>query len=160
MYAVASSRNATFSKRIVDKEEMKRGLLVTYRDGSTGRVDKDDLNIPKWNFYRVYYQRAFRGSPPKYNQQVTNLSALNRWVRGLREGELPPEADWERRLFYSINKTLGRTPGDPDFVVRIEAWQERAHFSREPLAFLERSTRHSVLSWREEWAGDLDAGLP
>jgi hypothetical protein len=160
MYSAVSAQKATFSRRIVDREEMKRGLVVTHRDGSVGRLSKNELNIPKWNFYRVYYQRAFGGSPPKYNQLTTNLGPLNRWVRGLGPGELPPEADWERRLFYSINKTLGHEPGDPGFVVRIRALQERAHFRRNPLGFLGRKTRHADLRWREEWKADLDAGLP
>jgi len=160
MYAAASRPEPTFSKRVVDKQEMKKGLLVTLHDGSKQRVSKEDLNVPKWNFYRIYYQRAFGGSPPKYKQLVTNMGPLNRWVRGLGPGEEIPEADWERRLFYVLNKTLVREPGDPDFIVRIEAWQERAEFQLEPLEYVGNHTRHADLHWREEWRGDFDGGLP
>ncbi len=158
MYASVSPQRATFSRRIVDKEEMGEGLVVTHRDGTESRVNQHDLNIPKWNFYRVYYQRAFGGSPPKYNQLYGNISPLNLWVRGL--DAVPPEADWGRRLFYTVNRTLGHTPEDPRFIVRIQAWEDRAHFQREPLGFVERTRRHADLRWDEAWREDFDAGPP
>lgn len=160
MYSTVSPPIGPLSRRIVDREEMKKGLVVTRADGSEQRVNRDDLNIPKWNFYRVYYQRAFGGGPPKYTQLGANLGAFNRWVRGLEAGERAPEPNWERRLFYSLNKTLGRAPGDPFFLVRIRAWEDRANFRRDPLGFVDRSTRHADLNWRQSWAGDFDSGLP
>lgn len=164
MYSTVSARGPIIARRIVDREEMKKGLVVTYRDGSEGRLNQDDLNIPKWNFYRLYYQRAFLGDPPKYLQLVSNLGALNRFVRGIEPGQSTrdaiPEKDWERRLFYSLNKTQGALPGDPRFIVRVRAHVEYAHFLRDPLRFSGRETRESDLHWRDAWSGDFDAGLP
>lgn len=142
--------------RKVDKEEMKKGFVVTHRDGSQSRIGADELNVPKWNFYRLYYQRAFLSPPVKHRYGNASLDPLNRWVRGLEPGEKIFTADWKRRLFKSIHSTLGHAPDDPRFVVRIEAWFEQLFYDREALVLASRRIRHADLHWNPEWAAPAE----
>ena len=96
----------TISIRITDKERMARGILVTHRDGSSSYVTKEDLNMPKWNFWRLYYQRMFGKGPPKHRQGNRSLGTFNRWIRSLEEGQENFSAQWDWRVLWSLNKTL------------------------------------------------------
>lgn len=137
--------------RKVDPEDLRLGFLVTRRDGSQDRIGKRDLNLPKWNFYRLYYQRAFSFPPVKHRYGNANLDPLNRWVRGLEPGEKIFRANWKYRLFRTVNETLGLEPDDPRFVVRIEARYERLVYGRDPVEFRRRFTKHADLRWDEAW---------
>lgn len=150
MYSVYKGKDV-ISVRRVDKEEMKKGLVATHRDGSTSRVSWRDLNIPKWNFWRLYYQRAFGGNPNTFKTGNARLGAMNRFVRGLEPGEKNYSADWTWRILRSVNGALGHRPEDPRFIVRLEAELERIYFERDDLSRFERKQTRAVLEWREEW---------
>jgi hypothetical protein len=45
--------------RAKDDARLEQGLLVTHRDGSTSNLSHADLNMPKWNFWRLYVKRMF-----------------------------------------------------------------------------------------------------
>jgi len=157
MYSVYRGK-PIISVRRVDKAEMKRGLVATHRDGTTRRVSWRDLNVPKWNFWRLYYQRAFGGNPNTFKSGNAKLGALNRRLRGLAPGERNFEADWTWRILRSVNGALGLRPDDPRFIVRLEADLERLYFERDDLARFERKSMHARLDWRDEWASrDSDA---
>jgi hypothetical protein len=137
--------------RKVDPDDLRRGFVVTHRDGTTSRIGRHELNVPKWNFYRLYYQRAFSSPPVKHRYGNASLDPLNRWVRGLEPGEPIFRADWEFRLFRTVNRTLGHEPDDPEFVVRIEARYERIVYGRDPVELRRRFEKHADLRWKEEW---------
>ena len=150
MYSVFSPKPHTMV-RTVDKEQLKRGFFVTQRDGTTGWIGVRELNIPKWNMFRLYYQRAFGSGPNTHTQGNANLDRLSRWVRGLQEGEPNFAAEWDWRLFWSLNKTLGREPSDPDFIVRIQASFEQAQYAVPEVRLTRRRTNQADLNWKEEW---------
>lgn len=150
MYSVYKGKQIV-SVRRVDKEQMKQGLVATHRDGTRSRVSWRDLNIPKWNFWRLYYQRAFGGNPNTFKTGNAGLGAMNRWIRGLEPREPNFSADWTWRILRSVNGALGHRPGDPRFIVRLEADLERIHFQRDDLSRFEREQSHAVLEWRDGW---------
>lgn len=139
------------SHRIVDQERMRKGLRVTHRDGSTSFVGTDELNIPKWNMYRLYYQRAFEQPAVKRRYGNRGLGSFNRWVRGLEEGEPNFPNDVAFRLFRSLNKTLGHEPDDALFIVRIQATVERIYRRLDEIHETWSETQEGDLHWREEW---------
>lgn len=136
-----------------DKKAAAKGFLVTHVDGSTSCVGTDELNIPSRNMWRLYYERAFGKSPPKFRQGNESVDAFSRWARGLGADERVFEANWPKRLFISLNKTLGHRPGDPQFIVAIEVSRTRRSFAVEDLALLKSRTKVSRLEWNPEWAG-------
>jgi hypothetical protein len=140
--------------KVRDTAEAAKGFFATHRDGSQSRIGMRELNIARRNMWRLYYQRIFRKDPPKFKQANQSLDELSRWARGLEEGEPVFSADWPRRLFRSVNATLGLRPEDPHFVVRLEAFQEYRYYG--PDYELRRTkTRHADIRWNEEWAEDF-----
>ncbi len=150
MYSTYSPDN-TVSVRILDKKLMAKGLFVTHRDGSTSSVSKDDLNMPKWNFWRLYYQRMFGQGPAKYKQGNRSLSVFNRWIRGLDENQANFSAEWDWRIFRSLNKTLGFEPPDPHFIIRIEAQFARRRYQKDDLRKVTMKQEKADLEWKDEW---------
>ena len=146
----------TITAKVWDKDRISRGLLVTHRDGSTSYLSHKDLNIPKPNFRRLYYQRMFGSGPPKHRQGDRNLSQLNRLIRGLEEGESNYSVDWEWRMFWSLNKTLGYEPPDPRFVVKAEALYQIRMYRKDDLVKQDVSkvrteTMEASIEWKDEW---------
>lgn len=141
----------TISVRILDKQLMAKGLLVTHRDGSTSYVSKEDLNIPKWNFWRLYYQRMFGKGPAKYKQGNRSLSWFNRWIRGLDADEANFSAEWDWRIFHSLNTTLGYEPADSQFIVRVQAQFERRRYQKDDLRQSTLTVEKADIHWKDEW---------
>lgn len=139
------------SHRIVDRETLRKGLLVTHRDGSTSFVGAAELNIPKWHMFRLYYQRAFEQPPVKRRYGNRGLGSFNRWIRGLEKGEPNFPNDVAFRLLRSLNKTLGHEPDDPGFIVRIQASAEYVYRRLAEMYDTWRETKQADLHWREEW---------
>lgn len=151
MYSVYEPKEQ-FRIRVLDKIRIKRGFRVTHRDGSTSRIGPRELNIPFRNMRRLYAQRAQGKPPPKHEQANAALSALNRWVRGLEEEEPAFEpVEWDWRLFWSLNKTLGYEPDDAGFITRIEASTEVVYFARSDLRLVNRKEKRATLEWDETW---------
>jgi hypothetical protein len=150
MYSVYTL-SLTTSVCVLDKELITKGLFVTHRDGSTSYVSKEDLNIPKGHFRRLSCQRMFGKGPPKHSQGNRNLSSFNRWLRGLDADEPNFSAEWDWRIFRSLNKTLGHEPSDPKFIVRVEANPERRHYLRGDLSKSEQTVERASLEWKVEW---------
>lgn len=150
MYSEFTPSN-TISVRVFDKALTARGLLVTHRDGSTSSISKDDLNIPKGHFRRLYYQRMFGRGPAKHSQGNSSLSAFNRWLRGLDKDEPNFSVEWDWRILWSLNRTLGHEPPDPKFIVRVEAHYEKRLYHKEDLSKSKQTIEHAALEWKEEW---------
>jgi len=163
MYSDYKTRD-TISAKVWDKKKIKRGLFVTHKDGSTSYVSPKDLNIPKPNFRRLYYQRMFGGGPPKHKQGNRNLSTFNRFVRGLGEEEENFSVDWDWRIFWVLNKTLKHEPEDPKFIVKVQAdYQKRiyrkADLMKQDISKAEIATRHALIEWQDEWLPRWEHGL-
>jgi hypothetical protein len=157
MYSVFKP-HARLALRAEDAGQVRRGFRVRHRDGSTGWVGPEQLNISKWTMRRLYYKRAFDKGAPKVDQANQNLSPFLRRLYGLEPGEERYDADWEWRLFWSLNKTLGYEPDDPGFIVRIRAEKTGVFYSVPDLRFVKRKTRKSTIHWKEEWRSRWDAG--
>jgi hypothetical protein len=136
---------------LVDEVRMADGLFATRANGEVFRLGRDDLNLPKWNFWRIYYQRMRGRGPIKHKQGNASLSALNRAWRGLEPGEPNFVADWPCRTIRSVNVTLGLEPGDPAFIVRLEARYHRRTVDRSnPTEGTDEEIR-DVVEWNEDW---------
>lgn len=157
MYSTYSHSNK-LDRRVEDQARARRGFLVTHRDGSRSHVGVRQLNISKWIMARLYYQRAFGKGPIKHKQGNMNLGWLNRTVRGLGPDEPRFKVDWTKRLFWTLNKTLGYEPDDPRFIVRIKAKQERFEYDPATLALLDQSKKKRTLRWKEEWRPLWESG--
>jgi hypothetical protein len=163
MYSVYEPREF-ISAKVWDKDQYRKGLKVTYRDGSTGYVSAKDLNIPKPNFRRLYYSRIFGTAPPKHKQGNIELGTINRWIRGLDEDEPRFAVDWEWRMFWTLNKTLQHNPSDQKFIVRIEASHQRRIYRKDDLLKGQVSnarifTNEAVIDWQDQWEKRWDLGL-
>jgi len=155
MYSVFEP-SETISAKVWEKDKYGKGILVTHRDGSTSYVSSKDLNIPKPNFRRLYYSRIFGSAPPKHKQGNTELGAINRWVRGLDEDEPNFSVDWDWRMFWTLNKTLGHEPSDPKFIVRMEADYKRriyrkADLIKGDLSPVKIKHEEALMEWHDEW---------
>ena len=134
--------------RMLDAERLEQGLLVTRADGRRDFVDRHDLNLPRWHFWRLYGQRMEGRGPIKHRQGNAALSPFNRWWRGLEPGEENFRADWPQRILHSLNQTLGHEPGAPEFIVRAEALHLQRHYRTSDLALLSEEQRKHVAEAR------------
>jgi len=114
--------------RVWDKQEIRQGFLVTTRDGRTEWINHERLNIPRTKFIRLYYERIHGAVPPKDEQSHIALSPPNRWLRELFDPH-PSVNQWDWRVLRSLNKSLGREPGDADFIVSAQATALQRSFS-------------------------------
>lgn len=153
MYSVykLKSESETFSVHHKDKKQAYKGFRATHADGAQSWVSREDLNIPGRNMWRLYYQRAFGRPPPKYTHANANLDRLSRWVRGLAKGETNLKTNWRRRLITLVNRTLGHAPGDPRFIVRLEAQRDTNIFDRESFEVVKVRSRTAVIKWKTAW---------
>lgn len=110
--------------RGADREATKRGLRVTQQDGTVAWVTRADLNIAKRHFRRLYRQRLF--------------------------GQNPAD-QWPYRVLRSLNRTLGRSPGDPDFIVKVESEAEFWWARKSDLEVEKRVLRRSDHEWRPDY---------
>jgi hypothetical protein len=132
-----------------------RAWRVTRRDGEVEWLSQADINVPRRSMWRLYYERTYQHPPPKYKHMNYDADTIDRRLWGLAPGEPYISIDWQRRLFESINKTLGRQPDDPEFIVRLEAESETMLFDRETLDLIERVPRDILVNWQEHWGEDF-----
>lgn len=139
----------------VDKQWLRdRGWELESRDGSREWVAIDRVNVPMRSMWRLYYERTFGKKPPKYSQQYKGGPVLEDWMRESAPGLRFDPPDFARRLFESLNKTLGRSPDDPDFIVTIRAERWWTELDPEDLASEARSKETVELRFRDEWRAD------
>jgi hypothetical protein len=151
IYSRIGKPRTQVSSKVIDHDAINRGLLVTLRDGSTDYVGREELNIPRGHIYRLYYSRSHNKPAAKHANANRNLSAFNRFIRGLGPDELAIPNDTAFHLFRTLNQTLGREPDDPDFIVRIQASYERIYRSLDDLSKVWRKSKHGDLRWDEAW---------
>lgn len=158
MYSVyVPTESATYT--VVEKKKKKlktHGWLVQRRDGATEWVTRQRLNVPMRSMWRLYYQRTFGQGPPKHEHKNHGDATLDRWLWGLDAGAPFITVDWERRLLTTLNKTLGREPSEPSFIVSAHATRSVMHFERWNLALVSRSTEERTLEWDEQWNSDFE----
>ena len=115
-----------------DLEQMALGFRVERANGEVDYMSHVDLNIPPANFRRLYYQRAFGLGPPQHQRERAELHPFNNWWYERLIGPDPLQVtDYQRQLLESFNKTFELLPGDPDYIVRIEARSLFAGYTRE-----------------------------
>ena len=137
---------------IRDKADLSNGLIATHRNGATSRIDAKRLNVPSRNYWRIHLQRMNGQGAAKYAQARLNLSELNLWLRG---GFAEP-VNWDRRILESLNRTLGFSPADPDFIVAAKAPATHAVVNKRTLEAALRRVEPEVRwddDWNREWDG-------
>lgn len=142
--------------RVWNLEEVQRGFLAIRQDGGEERINPQRLNIPRTKFIRLYYERIFGLGPPKDYQSHLALSPANRYLRELFDPDPATSVFWDWRILYSLNKSLGREPGQPDFIVEVQAPALEYLFSLRDLndggGLTPLQTRRTGLArWRDEW---------
>jgi hypothetical protein len=127
------------------------GWRAERADGGDERVTRADLNVAKRNMWRLYYERTWCHAPPRYKHKNSGGATLDRLVLGLPPGAPIFQADWERRLLTSVNRTLGRAPDEPGFIVALHAERVVMHFSVATIEKLRETREHASAHWRREW---------
>jgi hypothetical protein len=155
MYSVCDE-GEELRARIVDHAVLEDGILATRRDGRTERVTMDALNMPRWNFWRFVYERAFGDGPNKLNHENADPGAVQRFLVGAGPTGPIHRAHWEWRLLRSTNLTLGRRPDDPSFIVALEASATEAYFLRPDLDRWRTVEHRVVLRWDDAWSLRVD----
>jgi len=144
--------------RMLDDERMMKGLMVTRANGQQDFVTPSDLNLPKWNFWRLYGQRMSGRGPVKHRQGNAQMSSFNRAWRGLGDGEVAWEADWARRILRSVNHTLGLAPGDPDFIVQVEVLHHVLGYDRTTLDVVTEDKVPRRIEWEDAFGDGWGRG--
>ncbi|MFT5441391.1 MAG: hypothetical protein ACI8W3_000432 [Myxococcota bacterium] len=135
-----------------DRNHLKdNGWRVTRQDGAQSWLKARDLDIGTSRMAALYYGRTF-GLP----KQTFELGPIDRIFlgdgpRGDGEG-----AGWKRRLFASLNKTLGHEPADPGFIVALEATGRMQLFDTKSLELLRLDSRDIRITWDPTWSGDFE----
>lgn len=158
MYSVYQPKEVV-TVPVRDRGDLIRGLAVVRRDGSTGWVGYDDLNIPWRNWWRIYLNRINMRGPPKYRQARANLSSANRWIRGL-DPHAEPVIDptpWDRRLLTSLNRSLGLTPSDPKFIVAARAERTELTINKRTLELIAEERVAPEIIWNPAWGAEWEA---
>ncbi len=151
MYSVLR-HGEQISVRVWNDDDMHAGFEARLRDGGRERVSRESLNLPRLAYWRLYYERAFGQDPNKIVHENAPMGPVNRWLRGLEEGELAHPTNWEWRVLRSVNQTLGRAPDDPDFIVELRARARTLYFAREDTSDWHGAEEHALLLWRDEWS--------
>lgn len=108
--------------RVGDLDKRGDGFRATLADGTVRYINRRDLNMPPPNFRRLYDERMFGEGPPQFRRERLELSAFNRWWYDKLIGPLDiPDGMYQEQVLDSMNLTLGKKPGDPDYFVQIEA---------------------------------------
>jgi hypothetical protein len=118
--------------RVGDLDKRADGFRATLADGTIRYINRKDLNMPAPNFRRLYDERMFGEGPPQFRRERLELSAFNRWWYDTLIGPLNiPDDMYQRGVLDSVNLTLGRKMGEPDYVVQIEAETGQIELTRE-----------------------------
>ena len=134
-----------------DMPRMKRGYEVTLASGETGYVGPKELNLPNGKFRRIYYERSFGVGPPKHRRERVALHPFTNWLFDQFHPDPATSIDWEARVMATLNRSLKREPGNPDYIVKAVAVSDFAIFTREQrrrgeIANFEAITRRAVLT--------------
>jgi hypothetical protein len=128
-----------------DLAKRREGFRATQADGQVDYISREDLNMPRPNFRRLYAERMFGEGPPQFRRERLALSPFNRWWYDHLVGPLDiPDGMYQEQVLNSINRTLGRDPGDADYIVRIEAEVGQIRLTREQRRSGEFSALHKT----------------
>ena len=133
-----------------DKADLSSGLIATHRNGAESRVTARMLDIPSRNYWRIHLQRAAHQGAAKYAQARMNLSGLNQAIwGGQRDPANLEPVDWNRRVLESLNRTLGRCPSDPDFIVSAKAPATHVTFNKRTMEIVDVRRVAPEVRWSE-----------
>jgi len=144
---------------IRSKSDLSNGLIVVRRNGLSGTVTAKQLNLPSRNYWRIHLQRMNGRGAAKYAQARMNLSELNqRLWKGSRNPDILEPVNWDRRILTSLNRTLGHSPDDPDFIISAEAPATHTVVNKRTMQVLELRRVVPQVRWNEDWNGQLREG--
>lgn len=137
---------------IRDKADLSNGLIVVRRNGQKDSINAKHLNLPSRNFWRIHLQRMNGQGAAKYAQARMNLSELNQWFwMGTRDPEVLEPVNWDQRILTSLNRTLGLSPEDPDFIISAEAPATHAVVDKRMMEVLELRRVTPKVHWNDDW---------
>ena len=113
-----------------DRTRTRAGFAVTTASGTTERINRADLNIPSNAFRRIFHERAFGKGPPKHLRERANLNPVSDAVFDLWYPDPATSIDWGPRLLDMLNASLGRAPGEANYIVRAVAESDFAVLPR------------------------------
>jgi hypothetical protein len=158
MYSVKEARGTeVWTITLTDRARPgKIGWRALRADRGEERVVGADLNVTVPAAGRLYFQRTWSEPPPRYRHKNSGGATLDRWLLGLPPGAPIYVANWERKLLTSVNGTLGRAPGDPDFIVALHADRIQMKFDSRTLRKLGETREVASARWRPEWDAELE----
>lgn len=128
------------------------GWHATHRDGTRSWVKRSDINVVSRNMWRLYYERTFGKTSPKYKQLNSDSGNFDRWLFGLEPGEPFVKPNPQRDLLVSINRTLGHRVEDPAFIVELEATMVKRVIERATGEEVDRRSWTIRVPWEDAWA--------
>ena len=150
MYSAYAARDHV-AVPIRDKSDLSKGLVAVRRNGATDRVDARQLNLPSRNYWRLHLQRMNGEGAAKYAQARMNLSALNqRLWSGSRDPDVLEPVNWDRRILTSLNRTLGLSPAEPEFIVAAKAPATQAILDKRTME-IELQRVAPEVQWNDDW---------
>jgi hypothetical protein len=157
MYSKSGKKEPAFrSVTLIDKARLDReGWRATRSDGHQEWVRRADLNIARRNMRRLYYQRTWNQPPPRFQHKNSGEATLDRWLMGIPPGAPIYVEDWRKRLLISVNATLDRKPGDPDFIVTLAAERILMKFDRDTMEKAGEVDQSAQARWRPEWNAEF-----
>jgi hypothetical protein len=155
MYAAYESAEV-IPVRVWNKAETEQGFLALRQDGGSEYVNAARLNIPRTKFIRLYYERIYGQGPPKDGQSHRALSSMNRYLRDLFDPDPAKTVFWDWRILYSLNRSLGREPGEPGFIIEAQATALERVFRVADLndgggAVSVAAQRRARAVWKDQW---------
>jgi hypothetical protein len=157
MYAVQPKpEHGVWSVVLKDRERLDReGWRGERADGGEEWIRRADLNVPTRNRWRLYFERTWLKGSPRYKHKNSGEWTLDRWLLGIPPGAPIFSEDWERRLLTSVNATLGRRPGEPQFLVALRAERGRMHFDSRTFERRADTRERAEVRWRSEWDAEF-----
>ncbi len=158
MYSLReTSKNQIWKLVLKDLERLEQeGWRAVRADASEERVRRVDLNVSPRSLWRLYFERTWNEAPPRYRHKNAGGATLDRWILGIPPGAPIYAADWDKQLLMSVNHTLGRTPGAPDFIVSLHAERVRMHFDSISLRKVAETHETAAADWQPLWDLDFD----
>lgn len=139
-----------------DRQREPARLWVEHRDGSTHELQRHDLNLAKHDWRKLGEKRVFQAAraAERGGQRSRRLDRLGRWFHERLGATGHMIRDGDRRLLCSVNRTLGRAPTDPDFIVAVLAHRTRHRIDRQSLRDLGSERDSATVFWRDEWSSE------
>jgi hypothetical protein len=147
-----SAPKPTKTVKLKDKDFLEsNGWHATHRDGTRSWIKRSDINVVSRNMWRLYYERTFGKTSPKYKHLNSDSGNFDRWLFGLEPGEPFVEPHPQRDLLVSINRTLAHRVDDSAFIVELEATMVKRVIEKATGAEVDRRSWTIRVRWEDGW---------